>query len=249
MTATISPTQSIEQAALTAFLLSVLGLEPTQIVGGQPNRLPEPRTGSFVVMTPMRYERLRTNIDTDADCKFTGAIAGTALAVADVATGAIAVGATVFGTGVTTNTKVTAQVSGPAGGAGVYTVSASQTVGSRTLSAGSKVLEQGAMVTIRLEFHSDDLSASDMAQIVSTALRDPYGVQFFSELAPPKNGVVPLYADDPRQSPFFNEGVQVEWRWTLEANFQVNQRVAVPQQYADAVDVDVVNVDATYPPA
>jgi hypothetical protein len=49
---------------------------------------------------------------------------------------------------------------------------------------------------------------------------------------------VPLYADDPRYMPFVNENQQYEWRWVLEACFQVNQTVVVPKQYADAVDVD-----------
>jgi hypothetical protein len=145
-------------------------------------------------------------------------------------------------------TSVTAQVSGTPGGAGVYTISQTQTLSSRTLSTGQKTVEQGAEVVVQLDFHTADNTASDLAQTVSTLLRDPFGVDFFAGLVGAGSGVVPLYADDPRYMPFINENQQYEWRWVLEAHFQVNQIVVVPRQYADAIAVELVSVDATYPP-
>lgn len=59
---------------------------------------------------------------------FTGSISGTTLTVSGTVTGSIIVGATLSGTGVTAGTTITAQTSGTTGGAGTYTVSASQTV-------------------------------------------------------------------------------------------------------------------------
>jgi len=64
----------------------------------------------------------------------TGSIAGTTLTVSAVTSGVLYVGQTIQGTGVTANTMITALVSGT-GGAGTYTVSTSQTVGSTTLYA------------------------------------------------------------------------------------------------------------------
>jgi hypothetical protein len=63
----------------------------------------------------------------------TASISGTVMTVTAVASGAIVVGQTVFGTGVTANTTVTSFGTGT-GGVGTYNVSASQTVASTTIS-------------------------------------------------------------------------------------------------------------------
>jgi hypothetical protein len=247
--AAVSPTQSGLQTALRAFLGAVLpaGVES---YAGVVNRVPEPPAARSVTMIPLRFDRLRTNVDADADCRFTGSIAATVLTASFGADdfGTIALGATVFGTGVTAGTKIVAQLTGPTGGAGTYTVSVSQTVATETLSAGQKTLEQGAKATVQLDFHAADNTASDLAQTVATALRDPFGVEFFAGLVGAGAGVVPLYADDPRYMPFTNENQQYEWRWVLDACFQVNQVVVVPKQYADAVDVPLDDVSASFPP-
>jgi hypothetical protein len=68
--------------------------------------------------------------DTD-DCIFQGYITGTTLYVTKInvlGTG-ITIASQLFGTGVLTNTLVTAQLSGTTGGIGTYTVNVSQTVG------------------------------------------------------------------------------------------------------------------------
>ena len=58
----------------------------------------------------------------------TGSIAGTTLTLGGVVTGTFAVGQPLSGVGITSGTIITAQLTGPAGGAGTYTVSPSQTV-------------------------------------------------------------------------------------------------------------------------
>jgi len=60
--------------------------------------------------------------------QFTGAISGTTLTVTGTVTGSIVVGGTLSGTGVTTGTTIVNQLTGTTGGAGTYTVSASQMV-------------------------------------------------------------------------------------------------------------------------
>lgn len=65
---------------------------------------------------------------------FTAAITGTTLTVASVASGTLYLGQTVQGAGVTADTMITAFGTGT-GGAGTYTVSASQTVASITMYA------------------------------------------------------------------------------------------------------------------
>jgi hypothetical protein len=68
------------------------------------------------------------------DAAFTASISGTTMTVTAVASGALAVGQTVNGTGVTANTTITALGTGT-GGNGTYTVSASQTVSSSSLTS------------------------------------------------------------------------------------------------------------------
>ncbi len=246
----ISPTQSNLTEALGQFLVATLGLTPAQIIVGQQNRVPEPQSTDFVVMTPIRFERLATNIDGSVDVKFIGSIVGTVLTVTSIDFGEISVGSTLSGPNVAAGTVISKQTSGPSGGIGTYTVSISQTIGSETLSAGSKTLLQEARAVVQLDFHSQgsDQTAGDNAQKISTMLRDEYGVNFFANLAPPLNGIAPLHADDPRQTAFENAESQIEWRWVLDAHFQVNQVVSVPQTYGDGAAVELVSVEAEFPP-
>ena len=65
---------------------------------------------------------------------FTASISGTTLNVTAISTGYLGVGAVITGTGVTAGTTITAVLSA-SGGVGTYTVSASQTVGSRAMTA------------------------------------------------------------------------------------------------------------------
>lgn len=243
----IGPTQQDVTNALRTFLLAVLP-EQTDVILAVQNRVPQPKNPKFALMSPLRFQRLRTNLDTFEDVKFTGVIDVDNLTVTDL-TGTVLAGALVFGEDVPQGTKILSQNDGPPGGEGVYVIgpTASTPVSARTMSAGSKLLEQGAQVTIQIDFHSDDddgLIAGDMAQIVSTVLRDERGVQIFEDMG---TTVRPLYADDPRYMPFVNGEQQFEWRWILECQLQVNQVVRVAQQFFDSVAIDVISVDERYP--
>ena len=63
---------------------------------------------------------------------FTGSISGTTLTVTAVTSGNIGIGSVISGTGITGGTTITGLISGT-GGVGTYTVSASQTVSSTTI--------------------------------------------------------------------------------------------------------------------
>ena len=237
-------TVSISQTLSTEVTMST----GVTIVAGQQNRVAEPANPFFVTVTPMRVDRLSTSVDAAADVKFEGSISGTTLTVSTVDTGVLSAGATIFGPGVTSPTTIIKQLTGPAGGTGTYQVSPAQTVGAETLSAGAKTITQNSEWTCQLDFHSPDTTAGDFAMTVSTALRDAYGVDFFANLAAPLNGVVPLYADDPRQIFFVNDQNQFEWRWALDCCLQVDQTVVVSQQYSDSATVTLRDVTAVYPP-
>jgi len=64
---------------------------------------------------------------------FTGSIATTTLTVSAVSAGTIYPSMQISGTGVTAGTRIVAQLTGTTGGAGTYTVSASQTVSSTAM--------------------------------------------------------------------------------------------------------------------
>lgn len=246
-TTALQPSQSDLTTAIRTFLIAELP-SGTEVVLGQVNRVPEPTSTTFVVMTPIRFDRLDTNLDASVDLKMTGSISGTTLTITSVSPlspGAIVVGSPVFGVNVVAGTKVLSFGTGT-GGVGTYTISPSQNLTSQTLSAGRKSMTQAAQATVQLDFHSENTTlAGDMAQTVSTLLRDEYGVTSFANQP---SGVVPLLADDPRQMPFINDQQQYEWRWIVTATFQVNQQVSVAQEYADAVNVGLIEVDGRYPP-
>ena len=68
----------------------------------------------------------------DGYASFTGVVALNVLTVSSL-TGTVTVGMTLAGTGVATGTLVTAQLTGPAGGAGTYSVTGNATVASATI--------------------------------------------------------------------------------------------------------------------
>ena len=76
----------------------------------------------------------------------TGSIATTTLTITAAPSGALAVGSVISGTGVTVGTTITAILSG-SGGVGTYTVSASQTVASTTITAGSLTVAGSSVAT------------------------------------------------------------------------------------------------------
>lgn len=239
--ATITPTQLDIRTAMAGFLAAVLPTE-VEIIIAQENRVSEPAQPTFVIITFIRFDRLRTNIDASADVRFTGRITGTALTVSSISYGVIKVGAQVFGDGVAADTRIIS-------GSGLnWQVSKSQNLSSRVLSSGARAMQQGADCVLQLDFHdAGDGVASDLVQIVSTTYRDAFAAQWFKEHHPDLP-IAPLYCENPRQAPFINESLQYEWRWILETHLQVDQTVSMPQQYADVVDVDVISVDARFPP-
>jgi hypothetical protein len=236
--AAVAPTSSNIQTALRSFLLTALPqFAAGQVVAGQDNRVPEPQFADFVVMTPIRRERIETNVDSFADCAFTASIAGTTMTVSAVRLGSIGSGATLFGTGVAAGSTIISQLTGVAGGTGTYTVSPSQTAASGTMSAGSERFLQPTQITYQLDVHGPN--SADNAQVVTTLFRDQFGVDAFALSG---FDVTPLHADDPRQVPFINAESQFESRWIVEAHLQANQAISLPLQFADAAVVTLQEI-------
>jgi hypothetical protein len=210
---------------LRNFLLSVLPAG-TEVIRGLDNRVAEPKGVNFVEMTPMFQERFAGNVDEYVEVLFVGSITGVTLTITQVLAGALAVGSSIFGTGVVSGTVITALGTGM-GGLGTYTVNNTQTVGSEQLQAGTKTAEQYTQVTVQLDIHGP--ASANNAQIISTLFRDEYAVTMFEQ-----SGIdmAPLYTSDPRQIPFLNGEQQIEERYIVDAVVQVNPIVTIPQQMA-----------------
>lgn len=80
--------------------------------------------------------------------------------------------------------------------------------------------------------------SSDFAQRFATLFRDDYAVDAMAG-----TGVTPLYCNDGSQMPLTNGERQYEARWMVQAMLQVNPIVSTPQQFADKVDVTIVEAD------
>ena len=230
-------------SALRAFLLAVLP-DGVEVMRAQDNRVPEPTVPDFVIMSPLRRPRLATNIDTYNDVVMTAAIADDVLTVSAIGMGAIQLGAPIVGANVAPNTIVKAFGSG-SGGVGTYTVTpGAQAVSSEAMLAGCENLLQKTDVVIQLDVHGP--SSADNSQIIATLMRDDIACE---AMAATDGRIQPLYADDPKQSPFFNGENQVEYRWVVEAHLEANPTVTMLQQFAATLSVEgLIPVDVVYPP-
>jgi hypothetical protein len=107
---------------------------------------------------------------------------------------------------------------------------------------GTTTTTQETEVVVQLDVHGANMrDASDMAQTISTMMRDPYATTFFSALG---SSISPLHADDPRQVAFVNAEKQYETRYVVEALLQVDQAVAgLPQQFADVAEITLIDAE------
>jgi hypothetical protein len=211
------------------------------VVQGQVNRVSQSPSADYVVMWPLRRTRSSTNTDTTGDAKFTGSISGTTLTITQVYRGSLAVGSNLFGVGIANGTKVIAFGTGH-GGVGTYSIAPTQTFASGIVSAGQGTYLQPVQIDMQLDVHGPN--SAENAQIISTLWRDDYA--YWNFLASGYD-VTPIAADDPQQVPFINDSEQYENRWIVTASVQANEIVTAPQQYADSVNVILIDVDPTYP--
>jgi hypothetical protein len=225
--------------ALGLFLTDVLPAG-TPVFKAQTNRVPEPRETNFVSMTPILRERLETNIDSYDSAQDVQVLTFAALTTTPV------VGDTVVNGGATARGVVTAVAATTvtvntlaqqyfAIGDVVSNTTHAGVVGTMTgLSYGSATSMQPIKMTIQLDVHGP--LAGDNAQIISTLLRDTYGVDQFATSG---FDVTPLYTSDPKQLPFINGEEQIETRYVVDAVLQCNPVVTLPQQYGQTAVIAV----------
>lgn len=202
----LAPTQSTINTVLRSFLLELLPAG-TEVFLGQVNRVPEPSAQDFVVFTPLRRDRIETNVDELSGIVFIGSISGTILTVSKMITPSpfgigiwfeigvtpigyygpvIKVGLPVQGPGINDATTITSLITG-AGGVGTYGVAPSQTVASEYMFSGVGTFLQPTQVTYQIDVHGPN--SADNAQVISTMMRDDYAVQRFAVITDAALGI------------------------------------------------------------
>lgn len=172
-----------QDAIFTAVGNFLVGVLPTgvEVVQGQANRVPPPRSGDYVVITPLMRLRLSTNVQTwdkgDVD------------------------------------------------------------------PATFDLLSPGQL-TLQCDVFGPN--AANYTTIIETTWRSSYGCAALAALNPL---VQPLYVETPRQLAFIDGEQQYVDRWSVDLVMQVNQTVTVAQDFAASLDLDLIEVDSTYPPS
>lgn len=103
--------------------------------------------------------------------------------------------------------------------------------------------ETSTRATIQCDVHGPN--AADNATRLASLLRTGWACEQF---AAQNLGVTPLGTSDPKQAPYINGEQQYEDRWAVDVELQINPVVTVPEQFADALTIGLINVDAAYPP-
>lgn len=101
-------------------------------------------------------------------------------------------------------------------------------------------LEQGTEVRMQLDLYG--AASGDWGVILQTLFRDETACV---ALAPTCQ---PLYSTDASLVPLDDDEAQYEQRWTIGAVLQYNPVTSVPMQFADTLEVTLINVDEAYPP-
>ena len=116
------------------------------------------------------------------------------------------------------------------------------------VTTGFAYSQRSTQLTVQCDFHG--ATAGDLAQIFTTLFRDQSACAFFSSVL--INGVnmicQPLYTSEPRMIPFINDQNQWEYRYSVDAELQINPTVTQTQQFAASLNITVIEVDATYKP-
>jgi len=214
-----------------------------EVVVGQDNRVPEPLGQDFIVITPWRRHRL-AYVGTDyTDDILTAQQNGNILTVTAENIPPLVPGlALLDGVGVLSPcTTLGEQLTGAPDDLGTYFVSPSQDTPSVPVYAGTRNDTAPTQFTIQIDMHGP--SSGDNAQAIATLFYSDYAYEMIIPF-----GVAPLYASEARQVPFLNAEQQIEYRWSIDADLQVDPTVrTTPQQFADKLSAKPVPVDLIEP--
>lgn len=113
-----------------------------------------------------------------------------------------------------------------------------------TGSPTSQSTETHVEYRMQVDCYGED--ASSWAAMIANLFRDNYATDFFASL---NQNIQPLYADNPIQIPLITGENQYLQRWRMVAVMQYNPVITTLQDFADTLTINVVSVDAQYPPS
>lgn len=108
---------------------------------------------------------------------------------------------------------------------------------------GTRNSMQAIKMGVQLDVHGPN--SADNSAMITTLFRDEYACVQFAAINP---DIQPLYCDEPKQVPFINGENLYEQRWIITVAIEYNPVTQTPQDFFDQVEVEIINVDAAYPP-
>jgi len=97
--------------------------------------------------------------------------------------------------------------------------------------------------TVQIDVYGE--GAMDRANATAALVRTDYACNQFAAAS---IDIQPLYAGEPHQTTMINGEQQYEPRWTFDFVAQFNPVIAVPEQYADQLVINLAEVATTFPP-
>ncbi|UCL84499.1 LIC_12616 family protein [Pseudomonas sp. HS-18] len=94
---------------------------------------------------------------------------------------------------------------------------------------------------VQLDVYGAEASAN--SNIIATLFRSEYATDLMAS-----GPLQPFYATDPKQNVMTNSEQQYEDRWTFELYMQFNPTITSPQQFAEALQINLAEVDTKFPP-
>lgn len=105
-------------------------------------------------------------------------------------------------------------------------------ISSRDITNGQTEIQSRTQIGIQIDFYGRQ--SADFCKAVVAVYRSEYAPAQFPD------NIKPLYCSDAHQGPLITGEEQYLNRWTLTANLQYNPTVSVPQQYAEALSVNIL---------
>jgi hypothetical protein len=105
---------------------------------------------------------------------------------------------------------------------------------------GMKEIEYQTQLMMQLDFYGP--LSGQWAAAVAALFRDEVGVTLLG------SACAPLYADSAQMMPLINGEEEYEQRWMVGGYLQWNPILTTPQEFADSIDITLVNVDERFPP-
>jgi hypothetical protein len=215
-----------------------------EVIRGQQNRVSQPQAQDFIVISPLRQDKLGWNVSTYQDTVINASITGNLLTVNTILQNQIELQAGLVlidvGGPLYPGTILGPQASGNDGGIGIYNVYPSQNVPNEQMYIGAAQSLIPTQLSTQLDIYGP--SSADNAAIIRGLFYSGIAYDILHPL-----GVAPLYTSNPHELAFTDAEQQYEYRWTMDLESQINPVITTTQQFADKLIIGAVPVDLVFP--